>query len=123
MGMKKLVLVLLLAAIFAGCAQKPQAEEAPKTEKPANLVEYGKALFADASLGTNGKSCLTCHPEPSTLSGVGNKYNPKAYFNMAKKEMTLKEVINFCIEVPMKGKPLPENDERLTALEAYLKSL
>ncbi len=120
--MRKFVVVLLLVAIFAGCAQKSQTE-GTKTEKPANPVEYGKVLFADASLGTNGKSCLTCHDPPSTLSGVGNKYSPKAYFNMAKKEMTLKEVINFCIEVPMKGQPLPENDERLAALEAYLRSL
>jgi cytochrome c len=55
------------------------------------------------------------------MSGVGKKY--PAYFNMAKKEMTLKEVINFCIEVPLKGKALPAGDERLLALEAYLKSL
>jgi len=121
MGVRGLIVVLLLAAIFAGCAQKP--EEAAKTEKPSSPVEYGKVLFADPSLGTTGKSCLTCHPEPSTLAGVGNKYNPKAYFSMAKREMTLKEVINFCVEVPMKGKPLDEKDERLLALEAYLRSL
>ncbi len=121
MGRRMWVVVLVVLAMFAGCAQKPAGES--KAEKPSDPVEYGKLLFADASLGTNGKSCLTCHDPPSTLSGVGEKYSPKAYFNMGKKEMSLKEVINFCIEVPMKGKPLPEDDERLLALEAYLRSL
>ena len=121
MGRKILIVVLLLGVILAGCAQKPPSET--QTAKTSDPVEYGKALFADPSLGTAGKSCLTCHPDPSTLSGVGSKYSPKAYFNMAKREMTLKEVINFCIQVPMRGKPLPEDDERLLALEAYLRSL
>ncbi len=114
----RLIVALFLLMLFAACAQ-PQEEQ----KKPASPVEYGRALFADPSLGTTGKSCITCHPDPSALSGVGDRYNPEAYFNMAKREMTLKEVINFCIEVPMKGKPLPENDERLLALEAYLRSL
>jgi cytochrome c len=34
----------------------------------------------------------------------------------------LRDMINWCIENPMKGKPLPENDPRLRAVEAYILS-
>ncbi len=116
----RLFLIVLATLLVLGCAQAPK--EAPKASPAKDPVELGKALFQDSSLGTTGQTCKTCHPNPETsMSGVGKKY--PAYFNMAKKEMTLKEVINFCIEVPLKGKALPAGDERLLALEAYLKSL
>jgi cytochrome c len=116
----KLLFLIFVAVLIMGCAQAPkEAEKAPVEKDP---VQLGKALFQDASLGTTGSTCKTCHPDPeTTMKGVGAKY--PGYFNFAKKEMTLKQVINFCIENPMKGKPLAENDEKLLALEAYLKSL
>jgi thiosulfate dehydrogenase len=115
-----LFLVIFAAVLVLGCAQGPS--EPAKTPAEKDPVQLGKALFQDPSLGTTGSTCKTCHPNPeTTMKGVGARY--PGYFGMAKKEMTLKEVINFCIETPMKGKPLAENDEKLLALEAYLKSL
>lgn len=116
----RLFLLTLAAILVLGCAQAPkETAKAPAFKAP---VVLGEALFEDPSLGTTGQTCKTCHPNPETsMKGVGKKY--PTYFNMAKKEMTLKEVINFCIEVPLKGKALPENDEKLLALEAYLKPL
>ena len=34
----------------------------------------------------------------------------------------LRDMINWCIENPVRGKALPEGDERLRALEAYIYS-
>jgi thiosulfate dehydrogenase len=116
----RVLLIVLVTILVLGCAQA--SKETPKAPAAKDPIELGKALFQDPSLGTTGQTCKTCHPNPETsMKGVGKKY--PAYFNMAKKEMTLKEVINYCIEVPLKGKALPANDEKLLALEAYLKSL
>ncbi len=116
----RLVLIIFAAVLVLGCAQGPkETAEAPVAKDP---VELGKTLFQDPSLGTTGQTCKTCHPSPETsMKGVGNKY--PAYFGMVGREMTLIEVINFCIQTPLKGTPLPPGDERLLALEAYLKSL
>jgi thiosulfate dehydrogenase len=118
----RLLLIVFVTVLVLGCAQGQKG--AYNTNAPATLnpVELGKALFQDPSLGTTGQTCKSCHPAPETaMKGVGEKY--PAYFNMAKEEMTLKEVINYCIENPLKGKALPANDEKLLALEAYLRSL
>jgi thiosulfate dehydrogenase len=32
----------------------------------------------------------------------------------------LRDMINWCIENPTKGKPLPDDDVRLRAMEAYI---
>lgn len=116
----RLLLFILLTALVVGCAQGTKEAAQPKVSK--DPVALGKALFQDPSLGTSGQTRKTCHPNPETsMKGVSKKY--PGYFRLAKKEMALKEVINYCIENPLKGKPLPENDEKLLALEAYLKSL
>jgi thiosulfate dehydrogenase len=112
-------LIVLAAILVVGCAQPSGETGKPPAKDP---VELGKALFQDPSLGTTGQTCRTCHPNPEvSMKGVGDKY--PAYFGMAGREMTLREVINFCIQTPLKGKPLPPKDERLMALEAYLRSL
>lgn len=117
----KLLLIALLGIVLAGCVGT-QAPASPTPAPALSAVERGKALFSDPSLGTSGSTCKTCHPSPeASMKGVGKKY--PAYFALAKRDMTLKQVINFCIENPLKGKALPENDEKLLALEAYLKSI
>ncbi|WP_235894649.1 hypothetical protein [Candidatus Thermokryptus mobilis] len=37
-----------------------------------------------------------------------------------KKIALLRDMINWCIENPMEGKPLDESDPRLKAMEAYI---
>jgi len=39
-----------------------------------------------------------------------------------KKVALLRDMINWCIENPLKGKPLEENDPNLRAVEAYILS-
>jgi hypothetical protein len=68
--------------------------------------------------GTIGISCDMCHPD-------GANTHPETYpkFQMQSKKVSLlRDMINWCIENPMKGMPLPENDPRLRSVEAYVLS-
>ena len=84
------------------------------------LLADGKALFADASLGSTGKSCSSCHEEDS-LRGVAGDY-PK-FDAKVNRHVSLLDKINWMIANNMMGKTLPLGDPKSVALEAYLKSL
>jgi cytochrome c len=84
-------------------------------------ARHGKQLFASPTLGggTSGKSCLTCHENgrdfsPETLSR-------KQYLVMDNPVGSLAGVINFCIEVALRGQAIPENGKEMNDLIAYLK--
>jgi thiosulfate dehydrogenase len=73
---------------------------------------------AQALGGTIGISCDMCHPD-------GSNTHPESYPKyqaQTKKVALLRDMINWCIENPLKGKPLPEDDPRLRAVEAYILS-
>jgi thiosulfate dehydrogenase len=84
------------------------------------LIADGYANFhkAQALGGTIGISCDMCHPN---ASNTHPETYPK-YQMQLKKVVLLREMINWCIENPMKGKPLPEDDPRLKSVEAYILS-
>ena len=137
--MRKIAVLILigLLVIFVAfaCAQKEEKMEMdvdPAMEL-AKSVENGKKLFNDTTLGTSGMTCNSCHMEGGTKAGkmgdmsippfddLAPKY-PK-YFMMAKKVMTLDQVVNFCIVNPLKGKALAWDDQKLTDLTAYCASV
>ncbi|MDH7499423.1 MAG: hypothetical protein QHH30_03465 [candidate division NC10 bacterium] len=79
-------------------------------------VKEGYKVFHDSSLGTNGISCDMCHPD-------AHDTHPQAYpkfQTQLKKVALLRDMINWCIENPLEGKPLPDDDPRLKAMEAYI---
>ena len=80
----------------------------------------GKLLFASPALGggTSGKTCLTCHEDGRDLSPETLKR--KEYLVMGNPVGTLAEVINFCIEVALRGEAIPEKGEEMNDLLAYL---
>jgi thiosulfate dehydrogenase len=84
------------------------------------IIEEGDKLFHDwkALGGTIGISCDMCHPNASNT-------HPETYpkfQTQIKKVVVLRDMINWCIENPMKGKPLALDDARLLAVEAYITS-
>jgi cytochrome c len=81
-------------------------------------VEKGKVLFNDSSLGTNGRSCESCHPKGRGINGQKSTFTI-----MGKKQGSIEDAINFCIEMALKGKPLPKDSEKMQNLAAYLKTL
>lgn len=79
-------------------------------------VEEGKKLFHDSSLGTNGISCDMCHPDASNT-------HPETYpkFQTQLKSIALlRDMINWCIENPLEGPKLADNDLKMKVLEAYI---
>jgi thiosulfate dehydrogenase len=82
------------------------------------LVAEGKRIFHDAKAlgGTNSISCDMCHPD-------GSNTHPETYpkyQTQLGRVALLRDMINWCIENPVRGKPFPDDDPRLKALEAYI---
>jgi hypothetical protein len=90
-----------------------------KREQDKWIAEgYKNFHNAQALGGTIGISCDMCHPDATNT-------HPETYpkFQMQiKKVSLLRDMVNWCIENPMKGKPLPEDDPRLRSVEAYILS-
>jgi len=76
----------------------------------ASDLDAGKKYFYDTSLGTNGKSCASCHENGKGLEHAGDYDVP-----------TLREFVNFCIRDALKGKMLPADDPRLAEIEKYMR--
>ena len=79
---------------------------------------YRNYHSAKALGGTIGISCDMCHPD-------GSNTHPETYpkfQSQTKKVALLRDMINWCIENPLKGKPLAENDPVLRSVEAYILS-
>jgi cytochrome c len=75
-------------------------------------VDRGKELFNSTILGTNGKSCATCH-------AGGKKLEKAAGYD----EKLLEKIVNQCIVKALEGKALPPDSPDLTSLVAYVKTL
>lgn len=74
--------------------------------------ERGKELFGSPELGTNGRSCATCHPGGKGLEEAGE-------FTDAE----LTEMVNKCIGNPLQGKELAPESAEMKSLLAYIKSV
>jgi len=82
------------------------------------LVAKGYRIFHSQITGTNGISCDMCHPDATNT-------HPETYpkfQTQLKKVALLRDMINWCIEKPLEGKPLPDGSEEMKALEAYILS-
>ncbi len=80
------------------------------------MVDEGNKLFHDSKLGANGISCDMCHPNASNT-------HPETYpkfQTQLKKVALLRDMINWCIENPLEGKKLADDDPQMKALEAYI---
>ena len=73
-------------------------------------VTVGEKLFNSTNLGTNGKSCHSCHANGQGLMEL-NDYD----------STVLQGLINICIEDALKGKPLADDASELRDIEAYIR--
>jgi cytochrome c peroxidase len=80
-------------------------------------AELGKQLFDGPSLGTNGKSCSTCHQSERKLGVLASK---SSWFGGNAK--TLEQAINICIQSTLKGKALPEDSVEIQSIALYMRS-
>src|ERR1039458_9991533 len=72
----------------------------------------GKELFTSKHLVTSGKSCDSCHPD-------GNGLEKAAARSLGE----LSEIINQCIQNPLKGKALDPASNEMKSLIMYIKTL
>ncbi len=82
------------------------------------FVKEGEKIFHDAKLlgGTISVSCDMCHPN---AANTHPETYPKFQVQLGRVAL-LRDMINWCIENPVRGKPLHDDDPRLKALEAYI---
>jgi thiosulfate dehydrogenase len=86
-----------------------------ETEK---FVAEGNTIFHDAKKlgGTVSISCDMCHPN---AANTHPETYPK-YQVQLQRVALLRDMINWCLENPVKGKALPDDSRQLRALEAYI---
>jgi len=82
------------------------------------FVAYGDKVFHSTKLlgSTIGVSCDMCHPN---AANTHPETYPK-YQVQLQRVALLRDMIDWCIENPVKGKTLAPDDPRLRALEAYI---
>ena len=128
-------LLLLAGGVLAASAVRGQEDDgsdlSPEDRKAAEAAEkealaLGSKVFRDAALGTNDRSCATCHDNPKrptlSLKGVSAKY-PR-WDRTAGRVITLQEKFVQMQERSLKArKALPLADARWTALEMHLRGL
>ena len=98
--MKKSGLMLLLPPLLVSLAW---AGAGPS-------MESGKELFSSTKLGTNGKSCATCHRD-------GKKLEQAATYD----DGELGEIINQCIINPLEGKGLDPSSSDMKSLIIFIR--
>jgi len=101
--------------IYSRFSDRDQLVWKTETEK---FIQEGNRIFhsADAFGGTIGVSCDMCHPN---ASNTHPETYPK-YQVQLQRVALLRDMINWCIQNPTKGKPLADDDPRLRAMEAYI---
>ncbi|WP_233166244.1 cytochrome C [Archangium sp. Cb G35] len=84
------------------------------------FVEEGNRVFHDAdALGSKvAVSCDMCHPD---AANTHPETYPKYQVQFGRVAL-LRDMINWCIENPVRGKPLADDDPKMKAMEAYIYS-
>jgi hypothetical protein len=82
------------------------------------FVDEGNHIFHDAKQlgGTIGVSCDMCHPN---AANTHPETYPKFQVQLGRVAL-LRDMINWCLENPVKAKPMRDDDDRLRAMEAYI---
>ncbi len=104
-------------AIEPAQARKPftQDELAAQYKDLMATVKEGDDLWHSAKLGKNGLACANCHPD----AAASNPHTfPKWQANLGQ-VIPLRDMINWCIQVPLEGQALDANSKEMKALEAY----
>jgi thiosulfate dehydrogenase len=87
-------------------------------ESTQAFVEEGNRVFhdADALGGKIAVSCDMCHPD---AANTHPETYPKYQVQLGRVAL-LRDMINWCIQNPVRGKPLADDDPKMKALEAFI---
>jgi len=110
------------------CSMNPCSADANKPIRPhafnsfQEAVDLGRKMWNDdENLGTAGVACLSCHADYDLLN-LEKRQNFPHYVKMVGDVVTLDQMINYCLQNPMKGKQLEKNSKELTAMAAYYRA-
>ena len=81
-------------------------------------ISKGKSLFNNTKLGTNGKSCNSCHPDGSSIDGSKSSFSI-----LGSEQSNIEDAANFCIEMALSGKALDKSSDKMKDLVSYLSTL
>ena len=77
----------------------------------APTASLGKKLYNASNIGSNEKSCASCHPDGKGLDEI-NAYD----------DGMLKEMVNFCIRDALKGEMIDLESTEIESFLIYLRS-
>ncbi|MBU0989963.1 MAG: cytochrome C [Proteobacteria bacterium] len=107
---------VLVAISFSIQAGEFTQEDLKRWDKEfMTVVMKGEKLFHSA-LGKNKVSCDQCHPNAANT-------HPETYPKFQQqigRVVALFEMVNWCIQNPLEGDPLPPEDPKMTALLSYM---
>jgi cytochrome c len=121
-NVKQLLIVLVMVAVIMVWSLPSRTDEFTKEDLKRweqefmSVVIEGEKVFHSSKLGSNTVSCDQCHPNAANT-------HPETYPKFQKqigKVVSLFEMINWCIQNPLEGKPLAADDPKMTALQAYI---
>lgn len=112
-----LACVAAVALIGSAYAKEPFTKEQKEEQQRAlwASVQHGYDLWHSPKLGTNGLACANCHPDAS----ASNPHTWPKFQTDLGKVGTLREMINWCIQVPLQGKPIAQSSQDMVDMEAY----
>lgn len=84
-------------------------------------ADAGRKMWNDATLGTSGVACLSCHADHERLNLDKNQSFPH-YVAMVGDVVTLDQMINYCMLNPMRSKPFEASSKEMTAMAAYYRA-
>ncbi|NNM70672.1 MAG: cytochrome C [Gallionella sp.] len=119
MGLVTPVALFGLLAFNPAQAREPftKAELADQEQELLVVVDHGRDLWhgSKPSMTTNGLACGNCHPD---AAGSNPQTFPKFQADLGR-VIPIRDMINWCIQVPQGGQPLDVNGEDMVAMEAY----
>jgi len=106
-------MVLAGAVLLVSCSSLTQAGH----------PEHGKTLFESPTFGggTSGKSCASCHADGTKLSA--DLFERDKHVIMGKEMASVADIVNVCIEIPLKGKAIPTDSKEMMDILAYMQQL
>jgi thiosulfate dehydrogenase len=120
---RKLAVALAAAVVLAAVGGMAlRADEFTKADQERwekeymSVVQKGRELWTSPGLGTNNVACAQCHPNAANT-------HPETYPKFQQqlgRVVALRDMINWCIQQPLEGKPLALDSPDMVAMEAYV---
>ena len=110
------VAVVLASGILILADEFTKKDEKRWQDEFMSVVKKGRELWVSPELGTNGVACAQCHPNAANT-------HPETYPKFQQqlgRVVPLRDMINWCIQNPLEGKPLKADDPKLVAMESYI---